>query len=125
VKKTFGHLHRDMDNPEEVFQHGPWEKRKVKEAIEEARRLGRLPEGLEIWGDWEHIGGDRIVVAANNRTLYVAQEANLHNITVLGLDTNEGYAKVQHQYKLAKKKGGSGFPIVPDDITVRRADCGG
>ncbi len=115
---------REPHGPEEVFQHGPWAGRTVGEAIEETRQLGRLPEGLQISGDWVHtVEGNMIAAAANNRTLYVAQEANLPDITIHGLGTNEGAHAVQQQFRLARRKGGSGFPIAPDDIAIRSTDC--
>ncbi len=59
--------------PGEVFKNGDWAGRSVDEAIAEASRTGRLPEGLELHAD---LINDQWV-AANNRTLYVAQQAGL------------------------------------------------
>ena len=60
------------------FLQGDWAGRTLEEAIAETRRLGSLPEGLELNvmrlnDEW---------VALNNRTLFVAQEANLPNVRV-------------------------------------------
>jgi RHS repeat-associated protein len=65
-----------QNNFSPVFANGPWAGRTLAEAIAEARSLGRLPEGLELNAmllndQW---------VALNNRTLYVAQQANLPNV---------------------------------------------
>lgn len=54
----------------------PWNGRKVSDAIEEARRLGRLPDGLRI--EAAEVNGK--LVAVNNRTLYVARMANLRDV---------------------------------------------
>ncbi|WP_437996645.1 RHS repeat-associated core domain-containing protein [Sorangium sp. So ce185] len=56
-----------------TFRDGPWAERTLEEAIDEARRLGRLPEGLEL--NVIKINDDFFTL--NNRTLYVAQQANL------------------------------------------------
>jgi RHS repeat-associated protein len=115
---------REPHGPEEVFQHGPWADRTVGEAIDETRRLGRLPEGLQVHGDWLVLpSGEQIAVAANNRTLYVAQEANLRDIAIHDLGTNAGAHAVQRQFALARDKGGTGYPIEPGDIAIRQTDC--
>jgi hypothetical protein len=69
-------------------------------------------------------GQGDIIVTANNRSLYVAQEANLSNITVHGLDTEEGAQKMLTQLRLAGKKGGTGVPIEPGEIAIRKTPCG-
>jgi RHS repeat-associated protein len=71
------------------FLHGPWAGRTLGEAAEEARALNRLPAGLELNASWVN---DEMV-AANNRTLWVAQQAGLENVSVGGLESN-GVAKV-------------------------------
>jgi RHS repeat-associated protein len=59
-----------------VFREGPWAGRTLDEAISAARRLGKLPEGLEL--NIIKIGDDYFTL--NNRTLYVAQKANLPQV---------------------------------------------
>lgn len=65
-----------MFSPEHI-RPGPWAGRPIEEAIAAARALGRLPDGLELHvirinrADW---------VTLSNRTLYVAQEANLSQV---------------------------------------------
>jgi RHS repeat-associated protein len=67
-----------QDSVSHDFQHGPWKNRCLDEAVAEARRLGRLPDGLELRvmrlnDEW---------VTLSNRTLLVAQEAGLRNVPV-------------------------------------------
>lgn len=64
---------RPVSGVTETFAHGPWKGRTLQEAIDEAKRTGKLPEGLELHAD---LINDQWV-AANNRTLFVAQEAGL------------------------------------------------
>jgi hypothetical protein len=72
---------RAVDGPHEVFQHGPWTGRAVGEAIAEAQVLGRLPPGLDFnAARYITPAGEEVIAAANNRTLYVAQEAGLLHI---------------------------------------------
>jgi hypothetical protein len=52
--------------------------------VEEASSLGQLPEGLTLNASWVN----DTMVAANNRTLWVAQQAGVENISVSGLDSN-------------------------------------
>jgi hypothetical protein len=63
--------------PGETFAHGPWAGQTVEAAIAEAMKLGRLPDGLTL--EAQMVGND--MVAANNRTLYVARQANLANVS--------------------------------------------
>ena len=94
--------------PGETFSHGDWEGRSVEEAIAAAKRLGKLPPGLHLQADWQVNGDGEFLVAANNRTLYVAQEANVP----VNPETGEAASRqVQKQFQLARKKGGSGLPI--------------
>jgi len=68
--------------------HGDWKGRPIQEAIEEAKLLRKLPEGLELRvmvmgfvddaGDW--VDG---YVTLSNRTLYVAREAGLTNVPIV------------------------------------------
>jgi RHS repeat-associated protein len=62
-----------QDSVSHDFSDGPWAGRCITEAIEEARALGHLPEGLELN---VMVVNDQFVTL-NNRTLLVAQEANL------------------------------------------------
>jgi hypothetical protein len=68
VGDTFG---RDEWVPEQ------WRGRPVSEAISEARRLGRLPDGLTLNAIR---AGDGRWVTLNNRTLYVARQAGLLHV---------------------------------------------
>ncbi len=67
-----------QDSISNTFSDGPWAGRTLEDAIEETRKLGKLPPGLEL--DVMEINGGRDVVTLNNRTLYVAQQANLPNV---------------------------------------------
>jgi len=60
-----------------TFSDGPWAGRTVQEAIEEARTLGRLPDGLKLNAVRM---GDGTWATLNNRTLAVARGANLPNV---------------------------------------------
>ncbi len=66
-----------QDSIGDKFAEGPWAGRPLSEAIDEARELGHLPEGLEI----KVMQLNDQVVTLNNRTLHVAQQANLVNIS--------------------------------------------
>jgi hypothetical protein len=68
----------------DTFLHGPWAGRTLDEAVAEAQELGQLPEGLDLNAAWVN----EQMVAANNRTLWVAQQANLPNVPVNGLGDN-------------------------------------
>lgn len=66
----------------DVFLDGPWKGRSLDDAIAEARKLGELPPGLEL-----HVQDlNDQWVTLNNRTLYVAQQANLSQVnpTIVG-----------------------------------------
>lgn len=54
-----------------------WRGRPISEAVEEAKILGKLPQGLQIRAVRL---GDGSWVTLNNRTLYVAQQAELANV---------------------------------------------
>jgi RHS repeat-associated protein len=68
---------------------GPWANRTLGDAVEEAKALGQLPEGLTLNASWV-VGpsGDVNMVTANNRTLWVAQQAGLQNVSVQGLESD-------------------------------------
>ena len=61
-----------------VIADGPRAGELVEDLIEEAADLGRLPDGLTL--NVMELNGGRDIVALNNRTLYIAQEAGLTNI---------------------------------------------
>jgi hypothetical protein len=70
-----------QDTIDAFFQDSPdtparWRGRPIREALEDARRLGVLPEGLRI----EAMRVNSVWVTLNNRTLYVARAANLRNV---------------------------------------------
>jgi RHS repeat-associated protein len=67
----------------DTFEHGDWAGRTLDEAVAEARSLGQLPEGLTLNASWVN----DTMVAANNRTLWVAQQAGLQNVSVSGLES--------------------------------------
>ena len=62
-----------QDSVSHEFSDGPWKGRCITEAIEEAKALGHLPEGLEL--NVMRLNDE--FVTLNNRTLLVAQEAGL------------------------------------------------
>ena len=68
----------------DTFIHGPWPGRSFAEAVTEAKALGRLPSGLTLNATWVN----DTMVAANNRMLWVAQQAGLGNVSVSGLQSN-------------------------------------
>ena len=70
----------------DVFTQGKWAGRSVEDAIHEASVTGRLPDGLSI--SYEKIilpSGEEVWATLNNRTLYVAQQAN---VTINPVDKN-------------------------------------
>jgi RHS repeat-associated protein len=67
----------------DTFSHGPWAGRTLGEAVAEARALGALPKGLSLNASWVN----DVMVTANNRTLWVAQQAGLSNVSVGGLES--------------------------------------
>ena len=94
----------------DTFKQGDWKGMKVQDAIDEAIETGKLPKGLEL--KFEKIltgNGEEVWATLNNRTLYVAQQANLVNINAIDMDGKGG-----NQYnKLVNAPGGgiqeSGF----------------
>lgn len=96
----------------DTFLNGPWAGRTLEEAVAETRRLGALPEGLELNvmrlnDEW---------VTLNNRTLYVAQEANLPNVRV----TDVGPGGMNQMNKLLD----GGMPLPPGEQPEVRRSCG-
>jgi len=93
----------------ETFQHGPWAGRTVQSAIDAARSLGRLPDGLSLTGARFFSGGQEVIASINNRTLFVAQEAGLTNVSFANdIDSVKAMGGLEKQLRLAAKKGGSG-----------------
>jgi hypothetical protein len=91
----------------EQLTHGPWAGHTLDEAIAEARRLGRLPEGLAIEAQEVVLAnGDRKLVAVNNRTLYIAREANLHDVPTFDRG-GETFHKLQRNFR----ESGLGGPL--------------
>jgi len=82
---------------ESTFTHGEWAGRSLDEAIEAARSLGRLPDGLSI--EVMRLNDD--FVTLNNRTLYVAQQAGLNRVPV----TDVGHSGLNKVMKLLKDIG--------------------
>jgi hypothetical protein len=105
---------RQVTGAHEVFQHGPWAGRTVGEAVAEARALGRLPSGLDFnAARFFTSGGEEVIAAINNRTLYVAQEAGLTHIhPVNSIDSAKAVGALERQLALAAQKGGSGTPFL-------------
>jgi RHS repeat-associated protein len=68
----------------DTFAHGPWAGRTLGDAVLETRSLGMLPDGLSLNASWVN---DVVMVTANNRTLWVAQQAGLNSLSVSGLDS--------------------------------------
>ncbi|MCG8420787.1 MAG: hypothetical protein MJE77_22935, partial [Proteobacteria bacterium] len=85
-----------------------WRGRPVSEAIEEARRLGRLPDGLRL--DVMDVNNRR--VALNSRTLYVAQQANLVDVAVNDVGPSG-------ENRLRRMLRGSGLSGPTDSVRVR------
>lgn len=71
----------------DVFSNGPWKGRTVGEALAETRRLGELAPGLQL--NATRYGPSHALVAANNRTLWIALMAQLENVSVHGLNSNK------------------------------------
>ncbi|MBS7785492.1 RHS repeat domain-containing protein, partial [Providencia stuartii] len=68
----------------DIFAQGPWKGKTVEEAIIETRKLGKLPDGLQI--SYEKIimpNGQEVYATLNNRTTYVAQQAGLKNVDAI------------------------------------------
>jgi hypothetical protein len=61
--------------------------------VAEAQELGALPDGLELNASWVN----DVMVAANNRTLWVAIKAKLMNVPVKGLDSTKVWNTVQQR----------------------------
>jgi hypothetical protein len=98
---------RPVPTRDELFDRGPWAGRSVGEAIDEARALGALPEGLS-WNAARYISpaGEEIIATANNRTLFVAQEAGLQHIHPANdIDSGKAWKKVEAQLNMAGWKG--------------------
>ena len=74
-------------NASQVFTdpNSAWKGRTLGDAVAEARRLGRLPDGLTL--NATRWGAEETLVAANNRTLWIAQQARLRNVSVAGLES--------------------------------------
>jgi hypothetical protein len=75
----------------DTFSHGPWANRTLAEAVAEARATGTLPEGLTLRASWVN----DVMVTADNRTLWVAQQAGLENVAVEGLESNSVWNTVK------------------------------
>jgi hypothetical protein len=54
-------------------------------------------------------GGQEVIAAINNRTLFVAQEAGLTNVSFANdIDSAKAMGGLEKQLRAAAKKGGSG-----------------
>jgi RHS repeat-associated protein len=62
----------------DALREGPRAGETLESLIEEARSLGRLPDGLTL--NVMELNGGRDIVTLNNRTLFIAQQAGLDNI---------------------------------------------
>jgi hypothetical protein len=87
-----------QDSIKSTFNEGDWQGHSLTEAIEATRKLGKLPEGLTL--RVMEVNGE--LVTLNNRTLYVAQEANLSGVKV----DNVGPSGWNTLWKLMKDIGG-------------------
>ena len=98
----------------ETFQHGSWKGRSLAEAVAETRALGRLPTGLQLnAAKFFTPAGEELIVAINNRTLFVAQEAGLAHVhPVNDMNSARAEAALKKQRDLAIKHGGSGQPFL-------------
>ncbi|MCF6336505.1 MAG: hypothetical protein L3J84_00935 [Gammaproteobacteria bacterium] len=87
-----------------------WRGRPITEAIDEAKKLGRLPRGLQLNAVR---GGDGCWITLNNRTLYVAQQAKLANVSPVDAGT-KGSNQMTKLLRNARLAG----PV--ETITVRK-----
>ena len=80
--------------------------RTLKSVSEEAKLLGKLPDGLTLNAARYREGGQEVIEAINNRTLYVARTAGLENVTPGNdIDSVNAYVQAQRQKQLAIKSG--------------------
>jgi RHS repeat-associated protein len=86
-----------------------WRGRPVSEAIGEARRTGRLPEGLRL--EAMRVNGNWVTL--NNRTLYVAREANRLNVNPIDV----GPSGLNRLNRLLRN---AGLVAPVEDVTVRK-----
>lgn len=91
----------------------PWCGKTVCDAIAEARQTGQLPPGLSI--EAQEVNGK--LVAVNNRTLWVAQQANLNDVDVHD-EGGDTFHKLQRNFR----DSGLGGPVDPEDMTG--PECG-
>jgi hypothetical protein len=59
----------------DVFTEGPWAGKTLQEAIDATIAAQKLPDGLTL--NVMSLNGGQDIVTLNNRTLYVAQQANI------------------------------------------------
>ena len=102
-----------MINATDVFGHGPLKGTTLGQAVEQASATGQLPAGLNIEGnfinDLSHpMGG--YWQTANNRSLWVAQEAGLMNVDIA--DTNAAFKTIQNHLNMSD--GGTFFRLCPE-----------
>lgn len=62
----------------DVLTEGPRAGESIFDLIQEAKELGRLPDGLRL--EVMELNGGRDIVTMNNRTLYIAQQAGLEQV---------------------------------------------
>lgn len=95
----------------ETFQLGKHAGRTLSDLIAETKALGRLPEGLELRAARITLAtGEEVIVAINNRTLFVAQEAGLSQVRPANAIDSAGASRsLQRQFALARKWGGDGL----------------
>jgi RHS repeat-associated protein len=84
-----------------------WRGRTLQEAADQARALGRLPDGLRI--EAQEVNGQ--LVSVNNRTLWVAQQANLPDVEYTDLG-----GKTFHKLQTNFRENGLGRPLAPDEV---------
>ena len=102
----------DIDT-NETFSNGPpgIKGTTVQSAIEKAKKLGRLPDGLSLNVARYRSGGREVIEAINNRTLYVSREANLPNVNPSNnIDSSKAYNQALEQKAFAAKSGSSVCP---------------
>ncbi len=68
------------------FSKGPWKGQTLEDAISVTKKVGKLPEGLELKFEKIITGDGEVWATLNNRTLYVAQQAGLRNINAVDME---------------------------------------
>lgn len=77
------------------FTAGHLRGRTLNDMVSEARQLGRLPDSMQLnAARMISPSGEELIVAANNRTLWVAIQAGLNDVSVKGLESDKVWKTV-------------------------------